>query len=98
LPPGSSNIFNFLIIFAGISQYNKRRIFILINSNCEFIFLEKQYQTDGSQGFYYNTSITSTPAWVFIGSGSGTVTSITASASLSGGTITSSGTVALANG
>jgi len=27
------------------------------------------YQTDGAQGFYYNTSATATPAWSFIGGG-----------------------------
>lgn len=27
------------------------------------------YQTDGAQGFYYNTSVTTTPNWVQIGSG-----------------------------
>ena len=28
------------------------------------------YQTDGTQGFYYNTSATSTPIWIFLTSGS----------------------------
>lgn len=27
------------------------------------------YQTDGAQGFYYNTSATATPAWAYVGSG-----------------------------
>lgn len=27
------------------------------------------FQTDGSQGFYYNTSLTATPNWVYIGTG-----------------------------
>lgn len=54
------------------------------------------YQTDGTQGFYYNSSTTTTPSWVYIGSSSGTVTSITANAPLSGGTITDTGTIAIA--
>jgi len=29
------------------------------------------YQTDGSQGFYYNTSTTATPAWSYIGDSGG---------------------------
>ena len=29
------------------------------------------YQTDGSQGFYYNTSLTATPAWSFMGESGG---------------------------
>jgi len=29
------------------------------------------YQTDGTEGFYYNTSTTVTPAWVYIAAGSG---------------------------
>lgn len=27
------------------------------------------YQTDGTEGFYYNTSTTSTPSWTYLGSG-----------------------------
>ncbi len=31
------------------------------------------YQTDGTQGFYYNTSTTATPSWKFIGAAQGVV-------------------------
>jgi len=55
------------------------------------------YQTDGTEGFYYNTSTTATPNWVYIGTGGGSVTSITAGDGLAGGTITSTGTISMPN-
>ena len=53
------------------------------------------YQTDGSEGFYYNTSKTSTPTWVYLGASAGTVTSVTAATPLTGGEITTSGTIGI---
>lgn len=57
------------------------------------------YQTDGTEGLYYNTSTSALPNWIYIGTGSGngTVTSIIAGTGLDGGTITTSGTISLAN-
>ena len=53
------------------------------------------YQTDGTAGFYYYTG----SAWTLVGtgSGSGTVTNIAAGTGLTGGPITTSGTLSLAN-
>ncbi len=53
------------------------------------------YQTDGSEGFYYNTSKTAAPTWVYLGANVGTVTSVTAASPLTGGAITSSGTIGI---
>ena len=54
------------------------------------------YQINGTtEGFYYNTSTTVTPNWVYIGTGS--INSITAGAGLDGGVITSSGTISMSN-
>lgn len=45
------------------------------------------YQTDGTQGFYYNTSTTATPTWVFLGgSGSAGPTGPTGAAGVAGPT------------
>ena len=51
------------------------------------------YQTNGTQGFYYNTSITLIPAWVYIGGG--TVNSVGTTAPLTGGPIITSGTIGI---
>jgi hypothetical protein len=44
------------------------------------------YQTDGTQGFYYNTSTTVTPTWIYISGGSGGSNWLLAGNALSGAT------------
>ena len=48
-------------------------------------------------GFYYNAGTSVLPSWVRIGSGNGTVTSIATGTGLTGGTITGTGTISMAN-
>ncbi len=49
------------------------------------------YQTDGLSGFWYYTGA----IWIRLGNGDGTVTSVATTAPLSGGTITTSGTLSI---
>lgn len=53
------------------------------------------YQTDGTAGFYYFTG----SAWTLVGtgSGSGSVTSVATGTGLTGGPVTTTGTISLAN-
>jgi trimeric autotransporter adhesin len=44
------------------------------------------YQTDGVQGFYYNTSITTTPNWVYLAAGANNAWSLTGNAGTVAGT------------
>lgn len=49
------------------------------------------YQTDGASGFWYYTGT----VWIRIGNGNGGVTSVATNAPLSGGTITTAGTISI---
>lgn len=49
------------------------------------------YQTNGTTGFYYYTGA----AWIRLGNGDGTVTSVATTAPLTGGTITTTGTLGI---
>lgn len=53
--------------------------------------------TAGTNGYVLSTDGTGVTSWIATSGGGGTVTSITAGTGLSGGTITGSGTIALAN-
>lgn len=48
-------------------------------------------------GFYYNSNTPAAPVWTRLGSGNGTVTNIATGTGLTGGPITSTGTISMAN-